>query len=303
VYKEIDERLARSRLNTTNKRLVYRPTRARELASRKNPIIIDGKKLEPLIWKGRPSIVVLTQCIDLMKSQEEYVKVKRFIREYADYYPKRVKPYQLSVFLRQGTSIGLFSECVTFLHSETLKPYLNESIVKEILRIYAIKLSQVGQAESERYLTKFNKVITSIGSDDIDVNLLALAGLSNLATMVTDQGKNVVMDQLKERVNRAETLLSGYSPLPFDRKNKPGFIASYINIQLCLQGIAKAKELGINVDNLQTVLEPAVAKMKKYIRSPELYTEFMKKIHNGLAKDYEFPDQTQEIPEPKAEAS
>lgn len=208
LYNRLDERLARERLNTTNRNLVYRPRRARELQNRREPVIVNGEALEPKIWSGKPKAAVLTRCIQQVSNEDEFNKLKYLIKDYVEHYPEKFESHHLVSLIRYTTFVGLFPEAVTFINSSSMLPFHNEAYYKELARIYSVRMESLNIESVEhtgvsRYSSKFVRAFARAEeqvpgfSNNLDTALIRLTGLKRLENYGVDD-KELVAEVRKQ---------------------------------------------------------------------------------------------------------
>jgi hypothetical protein len=220
LYSRLDERLARERLNTTNRNLVYRPRRARELQNRREPIIVNGEALEPRVWPGKPRAADLTRCIREVSNEDEFNQLKYLIKDYVKYYPEKFEPHHLVSLIRHMTFVGLFPEAVTFLDSPAMLPFHGEAYYKELARIYSVRMESLNIESVEhtgvsRYFSKFARAFARAEdrvpgfANNLDAALIRLTGLKRLENYgVEDQA---LVAEVRKQENAAIDALTNTS--------------------------------------------------------------------------------------------
>lgn len=287
LFNRLDERLSRERLNTTNKNLVYRPKRAKELLSLKNPIIVDGKPLEPRIWAGLPKKGDLSRCIEEVTNRDQFNQLKHFMKEYAQYYPNRLEPHHLVRLIRQATTIGLFAEAITFINSPALSPYISEAYYKEQSRIYSIRLENnlseesINETGTSRYLNKFLKVFEKADSQTpgfshaLDSSLIKLTGLKSLGKYDREESSSV-----QEEIKRQEEIVNGILKSAnveeqLSLRKKSQLATFYIDLK-------RASDIALSNNTKLTELCDAVGNKFHNLTFVESYIDSLK---NGMAEE------------------
>lgn len=139
ILSDVKTRLFRFKLNATNRNLVFRPRRAKELESRRHPIMFDGQALRPLNYEGLPGRGALFGLINQMTengSAERYEQTKSALQDYCTYVPGNVSNRHLSLFVRNAAQMGKLADSLKFLNHPVFADLVrSRTFNKEVLRL------------------------------------------------------------------------------------------------------------------------------------------------------------------------
>lgn len=254
IINEIDSRLARSRLNTTNRNLAYRPRRAKELLSRKDPIIVNNEPLEPRKWDGVPGKKMLLDAIKSVSSSDEFSQVKNIIREYSEYYPQNLDQKHAKNLLRQGSILGLYNDANTFSQSQNLRQVLNQEYYKEQLRIHALRLKYTEGGEVK--LDGINKLVEKVG-EGVEGALLKVVCLNNLASVSSTE---TIKNELDDAIKFAQTELITHESI-VENTSRQNMGSLLITFKLASDAF---KQNGADVGKLDQLVAKAGSNLKNH---------------------------------------
>lgn len=284
LYNRLDERLARDRLNTTNRNLVYRPRRARELQNRREQVVVNGEALKPKIWPGQPKAADLTRCIQQVANEDEFNKLKYLIKDYVEYYPEKFETHHLVHLIRYMTFVGLFPEAVTFINSSAMLPFHNEAYHKEVARIYSVRMESLNIESVEhtglsRYFNKFVRTFSRAEerfpgfSNNLDSALIRLTGLKRLENYGVEDKELVA--EVRKQENTVIDLLTNTSAEEQLGSRKKAQLAPFCIDLLRASAVFDAPEL-------KTLRDAVCNKFK----NTDFVGSYVERLKDGMALEF-----------------
>lgn len=293
LYDDLSTQLFHDRLNNANRALVFRPRRAKELLSRKNPIIVEGQELKPMVYKGIPGKSDLTELLELVETPDQLQSAQKVVKGYANYQPGNIQSSHLIRYLRSASRIGHYNAAASVvLTGYEFKPIRNKQVMKEMVRIQAVRAStpngvaKVSPLKSSLFRA-WQKVPQKSQEQDLDVNLSLLYGLTGLIQNAeTEAQAAYITKKAKGALENVKKILASQVEIP--EQGLPAFII----------------DLSLGIKALQTLGAESEATQIKEILSTRAASSF--KNIQGLVDSYEKEIQTGyqlEHPSPSAEES
>jgi hypothetical protein len=252
VYDDLSERFLHDKLNRANRNIVFRPRRAKELLSRKNPIIIDGKLLKPLEYKGVPGSKDLFHLIGSISCEDNYKQAKEILLYYGRYARNSVDAVHLEQFVRQAGYLGLQTDAFRFVVTHELFADRIDGVVhQEALRIRAIHSELARRPNYQTKILRSYKLVPE-QTRGLSCCLLAIAGLVNCAIHSEGTARELIKTKLQGLINNCKELVDNAAIVEpsTDIFNYVRF-PFYVDCQLGAQGLERATvDLGIqhNID-------------------------------------------------------
>lgn len=300
LYEDLSTQLFHEQLNNANRALVFRPRRAKELLSRKNPIIVEGQELKPMIYKGIPGKSDLTDLLELVETSEQLQSAQKVVKGYANYQPGNIQSSHLIRYLRSASRIGHYNSAASVvLTGYEFKPIRNKQVMKEMVRIQAVRASNPSGvakvASNKSSLFKAWKKIPQKSQDnDLDVNLSLLYGLTGLIQNAESEAqKAYITKKAVWALENVKRILSAEVEIP--EQGLPAFI-----IDLSL-GIKALQYLGAENEatKVNDILVNRAASSFKNIQG--LVDSYVSEIQTGY--ELEHPSTESSASETSAEAS
>lgn len=171
---DIQLRLFQHRLTPENRMLATREGLSKELLERKNPIIVEGKKLEPMPSMGNPGRKHLSWLLHKAESKDHMAQIESVIRSFGIQKSESLTEDHIRKFLVKSAQFGRLSEASNFLFtSHILTPYKNSrDVIKEMLRLHIIIGSPI-----KRLMQYYDRLGSDQDADPIDIDLLMAAGI------------------------------------------------------------------------------------------------------------------------------
>lgn len=300
VASNVETRLFRFKLNTTNRNLVFRPRRAKELESRREPIVVDGKALEPLKFEGIPGAGALFQLIKSIEGNEErYERLKPIIRDYVTYANRNVNGKHVSLFVRNAASMGRLADSLKYLNHPLFKKLAHSRpVTKEVLRLRSAAAFSNTQAEvvpPQDYAQSVIKAYARAVEADQNPQRCALSTLASVyglacsassSSSSSAEAKTLLQTQL-------DKLAAQFSALPqtIDKKSTMNYekMSMLADISLGLKGLELAKTVeGINVPaDIDTSVLTTLAKECNSTLPETAFSDYFKAVNAAYTQEVE----------------
>lgn len=149
-------------LNTTKRRLVFRPSRAFHFSqSVTEPPKYQGRVLEPMQYPGIPSVNDLLRLIAASETPEQVHQAQQYLKAYNTHKEVRanLRPEHFVALLKKSAEVGAFTEVYNALtvNRYRYRRFLTNEFWLEVLRVYALRVPALSH-RSKNVLYKAHKL-------------------------------------------------------------------------------------------------------------------------------------------------
>lgn len=182
VLSRLDRGFLYEDLNTTKRRLVFRPSRAFHFTqSVSEPPKHKGRILEPMQYPGVPSVQDLLRLIAASETPEQVIQAQEYLQAYNTH--QNVRPNLRSehfvALLKKAAELGAFTQIYNGL---TVNPYryrrfLNEGFWLAALRVYALRVPFLSHRSKNVLYKVYKRSPQSVGRDLVLLYALGQFGI------------------------------------------------------------------------------------------------------------------------------
>lgn len=161
---KIEKAVLFEELNATNRRLLFKPSKAHLLGPDQTLTTRDGKVLNPTVYRGVPGSCDILALVENGDAKELCPILEKLANHSTT--ARNVHPYHFSALLRRAAEQGSYEEVWQYLTvRSTLKKYLTTDIYLDALRIVALRIPAKSKDSRKLLLKLYKKASPGLGRE------------------------------------------------------------------------------------------------------------------------------------------
>lgn len=161
---KIEKAVLFEELNATNRRLLFKPSKAHLLGPDQTLTTRDGKVLHPTVYRGVPGSCDILTLVENGDAKELCPILEKLAKHSTT--ARNVHPYHFSALLRRAAEQGSYEEVWQYLTvRSTLKKYLTTDIYLDALRIVALRIPAKSKDSRKLLLKLYQKAAPGLSRE------------------------------------------------------------------------------------------------------------------------------------------